>query len=41
MTTEPIFVRPGMDAVEKANAELVLSYFKRWEGDFDPAAAYP
>jgi len=29
-----------MTDVEKANAELVLSYFKQWEGDFDPAQAY-
>jgi len=38
MTTQPAFSKTGMSETETANAELVLSYFKLWERDFDPAA---
>jgi len=40
MPNQPIFVRSDMNEAEKANTELVLGYFKRWENDFDPAEAY-
>ena len=40
MATVPLYLKPHMTDVERANAELVLGYFKQWEGDFDPADAF-
>lgn len=40
MDADPAFLRSDMNEVEKANADLVLSYFKLWEGDFNPAEAF-
>jgi limonene-1,2-epoxide hydrolase len=40
MSNDRVYLNAAMTEAERANADVVLSYFRQWEGDFDPEAAF-
>ncbi|MEO6718163.1 MAG: limonene-1,2-epoxide hydrolase family protein [Novosphingobium sp.] len=40
MASDVVYLNASMTETERANAEFVLDYFRQWEGEFDPEAAF-